>query len=161
MDNKPSKEISRRDAMKILGAAIGAVALANVPSKWNTPELAAGVLPAHAQTSVGAHTLTPGPDDPAANYCFPLNSTVTITPPTPGILMRYVITTSPGVLITSPAALTGTVPTDGSGIASLDVTVDSFSFTVGSTVTVTWTFENPSDGSGSGAQVFTSAGSGC
>lgn len=45
------KKISRRDAMKLLGAAVGAVALANLPSKWNTPELAAGVLPAHARQS--------------------------------------------------------------------------------------------------------------
>ena len=46
------KKISRRDAMKILGAAIGAAALANLPSKWDKPELAQGVLPAHAQQSV-------------------------------------------------------------------------------------------------------------
>ncbi len=161
MDNKPSKEISRRDAMKILAAVAGAAALANIPGKWTKPGLEVGVLPAHAQTSVGAHTLAAGASDPAANFCFPLDSTVTITPPTSGILMRYVITPSAGVIITSPAALTGTASTNASGIASLSVTVDGFSFTVGSTVTVTWTFESPSDGAGSGAQVFTSVGGGC
>lgn len=46
------KKLSRRDALKILGAAAGATVLANLPSKWTKPELAAGVLPAHAQTSV-------------------------------------------------------------------------------------------------------------
>ena len=45
------KKISRRDAIKLLGAAAGASVLANLPTKWNTPELTAGVLPAHAQTS--------------------------------------------------------------------------------------------------------------
>jgi hypothetical protein len=45
------KKISRRDAMKLLGAAIGAAALSTLPSKWSTPELAAGVLPAHARQS--------------------------------------------------------------------------------------------------------------
>ncbi len=45
------KKISRRDAMKLLGAAIGAAALSTLPSKWNTPELVAGVLPAHARQS--------------------------------------------------------------------------------------------------------------
>ncbi len=45
------KKISRRDAMKLLGAAIGGAALSTLPSKWNTPELAAGVLPAHARQS--------------------------------------------------------------------------------------------------------------
>ena len=45
------KKLSRRDALKILGAAAGASVLANLPSKWSTPELASGVLPAHAQVS--------------------------------------------------------------------------------------------------------------
>jgi hypothetical protein len=45
------KKISRRDAMKMLGVAVGAATLSTLPSKWNTPELAAGVLPAHARQS--------------------------------------------------------------------------------------------------------------
>ena len=48
---KQNKKLSRRDAIKLLGAAAGAVALANLPSKWSKPELVSGVLPAHAQTS--------------------------------------------------------------------------------------------------------------
>lgn len=46
-----AKKISRRDAIKLLGAALGATALANLPKKWNKPELAGGIMPAHAQTS--------------------------------------------------------------------------------------------------------------
>src|SRR5688572_503328 len=46
-----TKKISRRDAIKLLGAVTGATVLANLPTKWNTPEIASGVLPAHAQTS--------------------------------------------------------------------------------------------------------------
>jgi hypothetical protein len=45
------KKLSRRDAMKILGAAIGAAALATLPSKWDKPEVLSGVLPAHAAQS--------------------------------------------------------------------------------------------------------------
>ena len=45
------KKLSRRDALKIIGVAAGAAVLANLPSKWSKPELATGVLPAHAQTS--------------------------------------------------------------------------------------------------------------
>ena len=45
------KKLSRRDAIKLLGAAAGATALANLPSKWSKPELVNGVMPAHAQTS--------------------------------------------------------------------------------------------------------------
>ena len=51
MTEQTQKKFSRRDALKILGTVAGATALANLPSKWSTPELASGVLPAHAQTS--------------------------------------------------------------------------------------------------------------
>ena len=51
MTDKPTRQLSRRDALKLLGAAAGASVLANLPSKWSTPALTAGVLPAHAQTS--------------------------------------------------------------------------------------------------------------
>ena len=43
--------LSRRDALKLLGAAAGASVLANLPSRWSTPQSVAGVLPAHAATS--------------------------------------------------------------------------------------------------------------
>jgi hypothetical protein len=161
MTKTVTQKISRRDALKILTAAAGAAALANLPPKWSKPSLEIGVLPAHAQTST-THTLVAGPDDPAANYCFPFGSTVTITPPTPGILMHYVITRSnSGTVIASPA-LTGTVPTNATGVASLTVTVNTSSiFNPGDTATVTWSFANASDGMGTSSQVFTSAGSGC
>ncbi len=58
------KKLSRRDAMKMLGVAVGAATLASLPSKWNTPELAAGVLPAHARQSAVA--------------CVPISRTVTV-----------------------------------------------------------------------------------
>ncbi|HSR31409.1 MAG TPA: twin-arginine translocation signal domain-containing protein [Anaerolineae bacterium] len=51
MSQPTDKRLSRRDALKLLGAAAGASVLANLPSKWSTPQLTAGVLPAHAQTT--------------------------------------------------------------------------------------------------------------
>ena len=45
------KKLSRRDAIKLLGSAVGATTLANIPSKWSKPQLTGGVLPAHAQIS--------------------------------------------------------------------------------------------------------------
>lgn len=45
------KKLSRRDAIKVLGAAAGASVLATLPTKWTKPEITTGVLPAHAQTS--------------------------------------------------------------------------------------------------------------
>jgi hypothetical protein len=50
MTEKTNK-VSRRDAIKLLGAAAGAAMLANAPAKWSKPSLMSGVLPAHAQTS--------------------------------------------------------------------------------------------------------------
>lgn len=161
MDNKPSKEISRRDAMKILAAVVGATTLANIPDKWTKPDMELGVLPAHAQTSMSPHTMVAGADDPAANFCWPLDSSATLTPATPGIVMRYVVTTTGDAVLNPPAVSTGTVPTDALGVASLSVLVSLSSFNSGDTVTITWSFEPPSDGIGSDAQVFTSAGSGC
>lgn len=162
MGNKPSKEISRRDAIKILAAVAGATALVNLPDKWTKPGMEVGVLPAHAQTSLALHTLAAGLDDPAANFCLAFDSTVTISPPvSAGILMRYVITPGAGVTITSPAALTGTAPTDATGVATLSISVDGASVVPGRTVTVTWSFENPSDGIDSDSQVFTNTSGGC
>ena len=51
-------KITRREALKLLGAATSASLLANLPSKWSKPELTNGVLPAHAQTSCGPLTFT-------------------------------------------------------------------------------------------------------
>ena len=53
MTQPTDKQLSRRDALKLLGAAAGASVLANLPSKWSTPQSVAGVLPAHAATSPG------------------------------------------------------------------------------------------------------------
>ncbi|MBI5962596.1 MAG: twin-arginine translocation signal domain-containing protein [Chloroflexi bacterium] len=162
MDNKSSKEISRRDAMKILAAVAGAAALANLPSKWSKPELVEGVLPAHAQTSTILHTLAAGPDAPIdSNVEQPpitVNSTATITPPTPGIVLRYSVVLS-GELsgmeaIDSPVPLIGTIPTNGSGMATLPVTYSNV--WDGVNITVTWSFENPIDGTNTDDQIFSS-----
>ena len=46
------KKLTRREAIKLLGTATGAVTLANLPAKWTSPELSGGFIPAHAQTSL-------------------------------------------------------------------------------------------------------------
>ena len=156
MDDKSSQKISRRDALKILTAVAGGAVLANIPSKWTKPELIAGVLPAHAQTSV-AHTLAAGSSQ-VVGFCYAtdLVSTVTISPVASGILMKYTINPDPSVTISSPALLTGTVPTDATGAASLTFTAADI--TAGGNVTVVWEFANTSDGTGSSSQVFEPAG---
>jgi len=46
-----NKNLSRRDALKTLVAATGAVALTSLPSQWTKPVVEVGALPAHAQGS--------------------------------------------------------------------------------------------------------------
>jgi hypothetical protein len=146
MANKPVKELSRRDALKLLGAAAGASVLANLPSKWSTPELTAGVLPVHAQTSV-LHTLScdelvtgPGESEDLA-----VTSTVRILPAEPGIQMRFDIDLTN--LTFDVGVATGVIATDGSGTATYSFGVN---FAPGiPALMITWSFENPSDGTGS------------
>jgi hypothetical protein len=157
MTDKPSKEISRRDAIKILAAAVGASVLANLPSKWSTPELASGVLPVHAQTSSILHTLLCDPDEnvgePDSNQYA---SGVTINPPDAGIVMRWNMTLNNVVLDNPADPTTGTELTDGAGHAAVTTPpVTIVNINLDASVTVTWSFENPLDGSDSCDQVFT------
>jgi len=91
------KKISRRDAMKLLGAAIGGATLSTLPSKWNTPELAAGVLPAHAQQSTVlpacplSLTLIPNYNDDDNGLVN--NITIQVSPaPAAGTIVSYSLT---------------------------------------------------------------------
>ena len=52
-----NNKLTRRDAIKLLGVAVGASVLANLPSKWSKPTLTAGVLPSHARSSCTALTI--------------------------------------------------------------------------------------------------------
>jgi len=45
------KNLSRREALKVLGTALGGSALASLPPAWSKPAMVRGSLPIHAQTS--------------------------------------------------------------------------------------------------------------
>ena len=140
------KKLSRRDAIKILGAAAGATVLANLPSKWSTPELTSGRLPAHAATSL--HTLACD----SSEFVSPPNNTqftsgVTVNPPDANIVMRWTITSAINVT-PIPFPNTGTAVTNGSGHASLllpALTIINPSYFL-TLVNVQWQFENAADG---------------
>jgi len=151
MEDNTKRKISRRDAMKLLAAAVGAATVANLPAEWSKPGLEAGVLPAHAQTS---SNLLAGPDVDVTDCQANVVSTVTIAPVATGILMRYDIATTGSVTFNPPGSSTGTVATNPNGIASLPIS--SFNLYNGSII-VTWSFDNPADGTGSDSQVFTSS----
>ena len=155
MAKSRQSKVSRRDAMKILAAALGAAAVANLPSEWSKPGFEVGVLPAHAQTSTG---LLAGPDTDTGECHSDVISTVVISPIRANISMHYEIATSGGPTVTIPASSTGTELTNASGVASLSMHINSIYL---GTVTVTWSFENPADGSGSDSQVFSAPDAPC
>jgi len=154
MTEEKKNQLSRRDALKVLGAAAGATALANLPSKWNSPELLSGVLPAHAQTSAN---LLAGPDTDILTCYGNFTSTVSIIPVRENIQMRWIISNPSGMTINTPGSLTGTALTDATGVASL--LIDTGTMNNGN-ISVTWSFENIADGSGTDDQVFYGLG-GC
>lgn len=158
-------KISRRDALKLLAAAAGATALADLPARWSKPDLEVGVLPAHAQTSVEhvEHVLSTLPADlpEPNNACYDGQDVIlsaVISPPAVGIVLQYVLTYTPelgdpgGTITPSPS--TGTLTTNNSGQVSLTANVtpnDSGQGTVG-TLTVVWSFVNPADGTNAVSQ---------
>ncbi len=151
MTNSPSRKLSRRDALKLLGAGAGASILANLPTKWTKPELVAGVLPAHAQTS-GLSLLCAALEF-ATDGALDAIGRVSVAPALQNILLNYVITTASNVDfgIATPAS---PVPTDATGQATVTfpVTFIGPSIPPTPTVTVTWSFANPLNGSGSCSQ---------
>lgn len=148
MEKNEQIKISRRDAIKILAAVVGAATVANLPPEWSKPDLEVGVLPAHAATST---TLLAGPDTDTGDCHSDVISTVVISPVQANISMHYEIVSVGGPTVTIPASSTGTELTNASGVASLSMHIESIYL---GTVTVTWSFENPADGSGSDSQVF-------
>lgn len=160
-----AQKLSRREALKLLAAATGAAALSTLPPAWSKPALQVGVLPAHAQTSL-LHILStfffPEEVDPDRSYCYDgmiVRFMAIITPPAAGILLQYSltynVTGAPGS-ITSPSPTTGTVATNASGQASIDVTVLPASpfFGTEGTLTVVWSFVNPADGTNTASQDY-------
>lgn len=71
------QKLSRRDLLKLLAASAGAAALSTVPTKWVTPIVEVGALPAHAQASLRGSiqvTITEGsfgPKKAKPNFCGP------------------------------------------------------------------------------------------
>lgn len=155
MNKQKSKKISRRDAIKVLAAATGATFLANIPGKWGKPELASGVLPAHAQTSI-LHTLTcdlnQTVNEPDSDQ---YTTGVTIAPPTPGIVMAWTMALNNVSLDNVGDATSGTAVTNGVGYASVQTPpVTIIDINQDASVIVTWSFQFPANGTGSCDQAF-------
>lgn len=159
------KKLSRRDAIKLLGAVTGATVLANLPSKWSTPELVSGILPAHAQTSslLGLSILS---CNFIGEYLIPWSSNLVVSPlPIPNIPieMKFTFTfvrthfwsgsdpQSPNPYIGTWTLdnATGTVLNFNSSNTALPGPLAADSGASDGIVTILWEFLNPSHGSGS------------
>ena len=81
--DKPTPKISRRQALKLLTAVSGVVALTNLPSQWSKPLLKTGILPAHAQTSPLPDTPTPTNTATSTPTTTPTNTSTPTNTPTP------------------------------------------------------------------------------
>jgi hypothetical protein len=166
MTDQTDHRLTRRNLMKLISAGAGAVALANLPLHWAKPVVKMGLLPVHAQSTTptpppATYVVTAGEDDTNFNFCgYSLDSTASITPGEAGITLTYSIVASLGLTITSPASLTGTVNTTAGGATTLHI---EFTYTMGEAgnITVTWGFDNPSQGTNTDAQTFSSLEIGC
>jgi hypothetical protein len=155
------KKLSRRDAIKLLGAVTGATVLANLPSKWKTPEMVSGVLPVHAQTSNPnnpiLHTLNCGNNLQIFPFMGTINTStsVTINPADSGIPMVFSIAFLFGASFVNFGSPQGGVVATVNGVAS-HVTTPINVPVLGSGIQVTWSFQNPADGTGTCTQTITS-----
>lgn len=114
--------------------------------------MAASELPEHAKQSVSGASIIAGTDVVLeCNQGGQFTSTAIITPAQSGVPLRYDITTSAGATLLT--ATPGTLSTGPSGDVSLIVNAYGDGF-----VTVTWSFVNPADGSGSDSQPASNTG---
>jgi hypothetical protein len=140
-----NKQLSRRDAIKLLGAAAGATVLANLPSRWSKPELASGVIPAHAQTSEPAFYFVTCDGD-FSFQSSPFNGTigVTVSPNIAGISMNYLLLggynpTEQDVQINGLPV--NPVLTGAGGVISIPVTISVTPISANSgSLSIYWTF---------------------
>jgi hypothetical protein len=153
-----NKKVSRRDTIKLLGAVTGATVLANLPSKWSTPEIARGVLPAHAQTSQVLYDLTCEEDIDTMDFSLddpePFSVTINSVPngsPLNGISMTWTVVGTPSA--SGQGTTTGTLLTDASGFATIDLgnfALYGWLWDGLGSATVRWTFTNDAQGFMSG-----------
>lgn len=119
-----TKKISRRDALKLLGAAIGAATMANLPGKWSKPEAIAGVLPVHAQTSLLDTPTSTATPTATNNPLTPTNTpTITSSPTdtlTPTITSSPTDTLTPTLTLLLPTVLTISITDQGPTSALMD-----------------------------------------
>ena len=141
-------QLTRRQLLKILAALGGAVTASSLlPEKWSRPQVGAGALPAHAQSTlcIPPYEIDHCTIDVILNSGMELTTSAWIAPACPGIQMalsiyiRVEIDRQP-----ERKPFTGLL-TDSSGMAS--ATID-FNLPPGiASIYAKWSFLDPADGS--------------
>jgi len=139
-------KLSRREALKALSAASGAIlTAAMLPDKWARPVVGSGVLPAHAQAS---RIFVIESCEVYQNDGAPVNSRCWIDPVEKDISLNcewtYLPYTPTDFNVPQPANIL-TAVTDEFGQAMVTLPF-SWNDTVWGLITCTWSFTNPLDG---------------
>jgi hypothetical protein len=149
--NEQSKKITRREALKALTAAGGAVlAGAMLPDKWAKPLVGSGVLPAHAQASRSFIIVE---CEFYQNDSYPINFRALISPVEANISLTCAWSYTPyangvgGGQIEPAGTFTVTTNTEGFGFVTLPFSWNDMGNLNGK-FSATWSFTNPLEGTG-------------
>ncbi len=163
----PEKTFGRRELLKALAAAGGAVTASSLlPGEWAKPVVEVGVLPAHAQVSEGGEGVLAritgctvlrsdaAPSDPNVFTDSVIRCSATLLPPFDGIELRRTITRNDtGTVIDNRTGHTTSggvwrFPQDPDfDLGSLASTPEGL-IPVGQSLNVVWTFINSDEGTG-------------
>jgi hypothetical protein len=151
----PEPTLNRRIftvALAAAGASLGVAFF--LPSKWAKPLVKVGVLPAHAQTSQTPTIHAAADVELTGCWLEDFVSSATISPVRAGVTLHYEVAVT-GASTTPPVMSSESLVTDATGTASVNFNDYAISTHGTTVITITWSFANPADGSGSDAQVFT------
>jgi hypothetical protein len=146
--NKEKQLLSRRDTLKALAAAGGAVALSMLPNGWEKPAVKIGTLPAFAQVSP-VYTITcgaAGADQPPGQVnrdgvIINIQATVSPIPPQGTGVQDAITTDDPN----HPSLRESVATTNASGVAdfaNFDLANLSPWLAFGTLITLTFTFSD-------------------
>jgi hypothetical protein len=151
LEETPEKTLGRRELLKVLAAAGGAVAASSLlPGEWAKPVVEVGVLPAHAQVSGVLLSITtcstaPIPPDEVILGDSTVHTFAVISAARSGIQLRRTMT----ALFPFPFPInTITGSTDATGTwTPPDFTLPDIQVVPGEEfLTVLWEFVDPNDG---------------
>jgi hypothetical protein len=149
--NNQSKKITRREALKALTAAGGAVLTgAMLPDKWAKPVVGSGVLPAHAQASASFILVE---CEFYQSDSYPINFRALISPVEANISLTCAWSYTPyangvsGDQIEPAGTFTVTTNSEGFAFVNLPFSWNDMGYLYGK-FSATWSFTNPLEGTG-------------